>query len=636
LRAEPTLAPPLEQIVVEPDLTSLRAAAQAEKRLQCDAPRNSGWRPGARWARQASAAPKGQTRRDVEMQIAALPPHKRPPMRMLGRTSEASHHPYRRLASDDGASPPWTRRGSNDPHAAPPDFVPYLGSDRAGLDQTAKVAGVVLITTHKVGSRIEVAAASPAAGALGISRGMALTQVRALVPEVIVRDADPEGDAADLHKLAVLLARRWTPTVARSDADGLFLDLTGITHLHGGEQRMAARLVRLLGRWGFAARIAIADTTGAAWALARHSGRVITLCPPGGHEQALGALPAAALRLPEATLPLLRRLGVETVGEVAALPRAPFARRFGMDAARRLDQALGDAAEPLDPVVPPQAIHVVRHFAEPIATADAIEYWLSDLVPRLTLALTQSGQGARTLLFVADRVDGRPQTIRIGFARANRDPAHMLRLILRRIEEIEPGYGIDALHLHVRRAEPLGAQPFDEALEGSEPDLATLVDMLANRAVPAWRDLPVESDVPERSVARRAPLDAPPRAAAAWKRDDVRRLDDRAHDHPWHPSRPRPARLLRRPERLDHVVAALPDQPPRRFTWRGRRHVVTRADGPERIAGEWWRRSAERDAVRDYFRVEVETGQRFWLFRRGDGERGETGDLSWYLHGQFG
>ena len=94
--------------------------------------------------------------------------------------------------------------------------------------------------------------------------------------------------------------------------------------------------------------------------------------------------------------------------------------------------------------------------------------------------------------------------------------------------------------------------------------------------------------------------------------------------------------LLRRPERIDHVLAELPDQPPRRFSWRGTAHRVVRAEGPERVAGEWWRRAPERHAVRDYFRVEDEAGQRFWLFRRGDGVRGQTGDLSWFLHGLGG
>ncbi len=545
-------------------------------------------------------------------------------MRLLGRSSEASAPPFQQMG----------KRGSKDPHAAPPDIVRAL---QGALEPCPRAEeGIALVATHKIAARIEIAAASPAARALGIMSGMALTQARALLPQLVVRDADPAGDAADLHRLAILLALRWTPTVAVSDLDGLFLDLTGAAHLHGGERRMAGRLVRLLARRGIAARVAIADTTGAAWALARYSGRTVTICPHGDHAEALASLPAKALRLPDATLALFQRLGIATIGDVAALPRAPFARRFGVEAARRLDQALGHSAEPLDPVVPPQAIHVGQGFAEPIATAEAIEHWLGVLVPRLTEGLAQAGLGARALVLVADRTDGRPQMIRLGLARPNRDPEHILRLIRRRIETIEPGYGIDALHLHVRRAEPLAPQPCDGRLEERTSDLGPLIDMLANRSMTVWRDMPVESDVPERSVVRRSPLDPPARTSALLKNGDVRLLDVRAPDHPWHPSRPRPACLLRRPEPLDHVLAELPDQPPRRFTWRGRTHVVVCADGPERITGEWWRQASEREAVRDYFRVEVEDGRRFWLFRRGDGERDETGSLSWYLHGRFG
>jgi protein ImuB len=497
-------------------------------------------------------------------------------------------------------------------------------------------APISLVTIEKTGARIELVSVSPGAQALGLTPGMALTQARASVPDVIVRDADRDGDAADLRRLAILLARRWTPSVSISDADGLFLDLTGVAHLHGGEDRMTARLLALLARAGIAARIGVADTAGAAWALARLVEGPVTSCPPGAQADFLAPLPATGLRLPEPTLALCRRLGIERIGDVMALPRAPFVRRFGADAARRLDQALGRAGEPLDPVVPPEAVHVARRFAEPIATAEAIAHWLAKLVPQLTQALTQAGQGARVLLFVAERVDGHAQVIRIGFARANRDPGHILRLIQRRIEEIEPGFGIDALHLHVRRADPLDAQPFDERLEKAAPDLGELIDLLANGSVPAWRDMPVESDVPERSVRKSSAIQLPARTAARPRKDDVRQLDTRRVDHPWHPCRPRPVRLLRRPEMLDHVLADLPDQPPRRFTWRGKGHVVIRADGPERIFGEWWKSTSERAAVRDYFVVEDDSGRRFWIFRRGDGEQTATGDLSWYLHGRFG
>jgi protein ImuB len=227
----------------------------------------------------------------------------------------------------------------------------------------------------------------------------------------------------------------------------------------------------------------------------------------------------------------------------------------------------------------------------------------------------------------------------LGLARPSRDPAHLLRLLVRRIEQVEPGFGIDAMTLHVRRADVLGAEPVTERLdEEAAPDLAPLIDTLATRIglSAMWRSRPVESDVPERSVARTGVLDPPDRARPRGKADDVRKLDRNPALHPWHPEWPKPTRLLRRPERLDHVMAELPDHAPRRFTWRGTPHSVVRADGPERVHGEWWKRSSETHSVRDYFRVEDEAGCRYWLFRKGDGERAATGDLSWYLHGVFG
>jgi protein ImuB len=293
--------------------------------------------------------------------------------------------------------------------------------------------------------------------------------------------------------------------------------------------------------------------------------------------------------------------------------------------------------EPLVPVIPPEPIACRQGFAEPIATPEAIEHWLGTLVPRLTAALAATGQGARRIEVIADRVDAVSQRIRIGLARPNRDPAHILRLLVRRIGDIEPGYGIDAITLHLRASDPLGAEALvPELAEEAAPDLAPLVDTLATRGSRTWREQPVESDVPERCVAAAPPLDPPARTHATLKPDDVRRLDLTAPLHPWHPRWPRPVRLLARPERIDNVLALMPDGAPRRFTWRGRAHDVLRADGPERIAGEWWRRTGERHAVRDYFQVEDAAGTRFWLYRRGDGERAVTGDLAWFVHGWFG
>ena len=494
-----------------------------------------------------------------------------------------------------------------------------------------------LVTTRKVGPRVEVVALNAAARALGLGPGTALTMARAQVPGLEVRDADPEGDAADLLRLAELLARRWAPTIAISDTDGLFIDLSGVAHLYGGEARFCRRLLRLLARHGIAARIAVADTAGAAWALARFgSPELAQVLPPGCQAEVLAPLPVAALRLEPAALELLARLGVDCIGQLTALPRAPLVRRFGRRIADRIDQALGRAPEPLDPVVPPTRLAVEQPFAEPISTPEAIEHWLRELMGRLAIELAKAGQGARSVELVAARVDGVPQRLRLGFARPTRDAGHMLRLTLRRIEEVEPGYGIDALALLVRRADPLGAEALSPALaEPAGSDLAPLIDAIANRigADRLWRAAPAESDVPERCCTRTAPLDPPRGASRALRPDDVRLLDGRGPDHPWHPRWPRPVRLLRRPEPIGHVLAELPDQPPRRFSWRGVTHQVVRAEGPERVVGEWWRRAPERLAVRDYYRVEDEAGQRFWLFRRGDGLRPETGDLSWFVHG---
>ncbi|ONF95615.1 DNA polymerase IV [Sphingomonas jeddahensis] len=726
--------------------------------LQCDAPKNTGWRPGARWARSDAAAPEKtekpqdkpwsqSTRKDVARRIEAMPEHQRPPMREMGRRSEAADNPFKAMPPDEGTRPVrstlpvrpdpedvpakrwrgfdgldpnaddraaaalarWNampsvrypgegphpdkhaRCGSNDAGAHVPGVAAFFDTGRTlggmvarvcapqsvrpepvegrapnGAPRSRTSTGSVrteekrhspsfkthttlphkrevrevsppLVTVHKIASRVEIAAASPEASALGLTAGTALTQARAAVPNLDVRDADPVGDRADLEQLATTLAGRWCPVVAVSDSDGLFLDITGTAHLHGGEERMARRLLRLLARLGITAQVAIADTAGAAWAFARQRARA-AIIPPGAHVAALEPLPISALRLDEPARELLARLGVDTVGELTALPRAPLVRRFGKAIAHRLDQATGAAPEPLDPVIPAQPIAVTRRFAEPIATAEAIGHWLAGLVDDLAVDLAKAGLGARALAFVAARVDSTDQVIRIGLARASRDPAHLLRLITRRIEEIEVGYGLDALTLHLVRADPLGPEALGAALaEQQAPDLAPLVDTLANRIGPArlWRHQPVESDVPERSVSPLPPLDPVAAEALRLKRHDVRQLDRRTPDHPWHPRWPRPARLLRRPEPLDQVLAEMPDRAPYRFIWRGRQHLVTQSDGPERITGEWWRRPGERSAVRDYFRVEDSHGHRFWLFRRGDGVRAETGDLSWYIHGTF-
>jgi protein ImuB len=322
------------------------------------------------------------------------------------------------------------------------------------------------------------------------------------------------------------------------------------------------------------------------------------------------------LRLDEAALGIANRLGVERIGALFAMPRAPLQRRFGPELLLRLDQLLGRAREPFEPIVPLSPPAVLLRFQEPVATAEAIAEATGEAVRRLVPLLAEAGLGVRRLLLLCDRVDHELQSIAIRTARATRDGDHLARLLAGRIETIEPGFGIDRLRLVAAWVEPLGAQPMASALAGARPapDLALLVDRLAARlgARRVHRLTALESELPERSVGRAGPL-AETRAWPAW---------------------PRPVRLLSPPEPVDQVLAQLPDGAPARFHWRGQAYRIAAADGPERVYGEWWR-DADHAAVRDYFQVEDQAGARLWLFRKGDGEDVRTGDLSWWVQGLF-
>lgn len=375
-------------------------------------------------------------------------------------------------------------------------------------------------------------------------------------------------------------------------------------------------------------------------------GGAIIIAPVGEAEPALAPLPIEALRLPPETTDGLRLLGFERIAQLAATPRAPLTRRFGPLAATRLDQALGKVFEPIEPVVPPELPQAHLAFVEPLLTAEAFASVIARLVGTVCTELEKTGRGARRLDLLFHRVDGSVQCLRIGTARPSRDARHLARLLDERLERVDPGLGVEAMRLTVPLAEPLAYAQAAAALAPANDggvDVSALVDRLENRLGPArvWRAAPVESDVPERSVRRVPAVGA--RDDARW--DAARRGGDatrrggegRTAAPPrtsWPADLPRPVRLLDPPQPVD-AMALLPDQPPVAFTWRRVRHRVRRADGPERIAGEWWKRAGEMRSVRDYFRVEDEEGRRFWLFRRGDGDDPATGDLRWFLHGFF-
>ncbi len=451
-----------------------------------------------------------------------------------------------------------------------------------------------------------VAGVDAAAQALGLMPGMALAHAMALVPGLDVREADPAAEAAALARMAQW-CRRVTPLVGLDAPDGLWLDVTGCAHLHGDEAGLLRAMLEPCAADGITARAALADTAGAAHALARHSPRIV---PPGEQAAALAPLPVRALRLPPETVVTLRRLGLERIGDLMRMPRAGLARRLGPQVTLRLDQALGRAPEPLAPLPHPETLQHRVTFVEPLLTPDSLAEAIRHLAPPLCAMLEAQGLGARRLDLLFERVDGEIQAIRIGTARPSRDAGHLARLLEDRLDQVDPGLGVEAMRLVAPLAEALHWAQLDD----KAPDISTLVDRLSNRlgADRVYRVEPVESDVPERSV-RRIPALAP-RTGRSW------------------PLRSSAVRLLDPPRPVD-ALALLPDQPPAAFTWQRRRHRVRQADGPERIHAEWWRRDAETHAIRDYFQVEDDEGRRFWLFRRGDGVDPRTGGLQWYVHG---
>lgn len=485
-------------------------------------------------------------------------------------------------------------------------------------------AAAPLVTAMVDHGRRIVAAADRHARGAGIIPGMTITRARTYAPVLTIIDADPAGDSEGLRRLGLWAARRYSPVVATDPPNGILLDITGCAVLFGSEKALLKDLHRRVAGAGYDVQIAVADTAGAAHAVARQvpAGRPVTI-EPGQHGKALALLPIDALRLTPDTVDGLARLGFDRIEQLVAAPRAPIVRRFGPSVHLRLDQALGLRAEPLEPLYPDALPHSRRGLLEPIMTADAMATVIGDLLADVIDQLDRVGLGARRLDCHFHRVDGHLQAIRVGTAMPSRDAPHLAKLLGAKIETIDPGLGIEAMTLVVPLADRMTPDQASCLARAGDagPDIGPLVDALANRfgRRHLYRTTPHPSIMPERSVACIAPLAA--QGGARWP-DAV----------------PRPSRMLRSPEPVD-VIAMLPDSPPAQFTWRGRRYKVAQADGPERLHGEWWREAGSEAkialSVRDYFQVETTQGQRYWLFRLGDGSDPASGPMQWFLHGAF-
>jgi protein ImuB len=485
----------------------------------------------------------------------------------------------------------------------------------------------------------------------GLHPGQSHADARAIAPALVSASAEPEEERRALKALA-LWFERFSPLVAvdagQPEREGLLIDMTGGAHLFGGEQALLEEILRRLKAAGVPATAAIADTPGAAFALARWAtspspsfgGRPAAIAPAGGTREALADLPVEALRLDDDAVRLLARFGLQRIGDLYPLPRAGLARRFrdqtGLALVRRLDQALGLEAEPLKPERPAADYRVWQAFAEPLLEAEGVAYALPALAEALCAQLEQDAQGARTLTLDAFRTDGRVVRLAAGLSAPSRTPAHLMRLLKEKgIESLDLGFGADALMLSALVAEPLAGRQAefdgDPRLQGADAQMqervAGLIDRLQARLGEdaVTRPEGVESHLPERSERRVPAGPGPPPAAAAP------------------PLRPRPLLLLDPPEPVE-ALAELPDAAPSRFTWRRMAHRVAKAQGPERLSPEWWRpessigpRAGAR--TRDYYAVEDESGRRYWLFREGLYERVEGDEdrlPQWWIQGAWG
>lgn len=468
--------------------------------------------------------------------------------------------------------------------------------------------------------------------AKGLTPGLSLADALARRPQLRHFPANPTDDGRALQRLAAW-AQRFSPLIMRDGADGLLIDITGCAHLWGDEAGLRQDLLDRLRHRGYSCRVGIADTIGAAWAAARFAD-TMPVISSAGHRTALALMPVDALRIDIGTAETLRRLGLRHIRDLYPLPRAAIVSRFGRQLLDRLDQALGDLAEPFEASLPPPVHRISQTFAEPIGTADDIRRCLDLLATKLAQDLAQLGIGARRLKFSCYRLDHRVSEIGIGLSLASAKAAHMIDLLARKIEQIAPGPGIELIMLSASKVESLLQNQAELEVPNNDTNtaaddiaLADLIDRLSNRlgADKIYRLAPVASHLPERAEARSSPIRQ--RQSPAWPRIIIAAPDCYA----------RPLRLFEYPEPIE-VMAPVPDDPPVQFRWRHILHHVRAASGPERIAWEWWRTidrgtSTTDSASRDYYRVESEAGQRFWLYRAGLYQ--PTQPTRWYLHGLF-
>jgi protein ImuB len=486
-----------------------------------------------------------------------------------------------------------------------PDFpIQRLHGERPETKATA------CVLYAESGNRSQVVTASSKARHHGIRSGMSLAEAQALIESAVFVPHDPEADALELRTLAAV-CYFYSPLVGLELSNGshcLLLDIAGCGPLFGNESGLARQLVVDLAEHGYFAHVAVANSIGAAWAIARYG-------HGAGADRRLRSLPVEALRIPQKLVSRLREFDLWTIGQLSALPKDSLPSRFGAVLTERLDQLYARCDELLVPVPQPEPVSDEWTTDEPICHPEAIRYVCTDLLSGILDTLNARGEGLLklTVTLMADTIE--PVVLEIGLARPNNSLPHLLTLIDLKLESAAVPEWLHTIRLEASIAAPLrirqrGLFSREESIrDGSNVQRLTerLSARLGREAVVRSRLLP--EAVPEQAVGfdplTSAPQDEHPECGLTI-------------------ASARPLILLPQPEAI-RMTSVRPDGRPLSFGWKQQHYRVARCTEVERISTAWWQ---DAGAIRrDYCQVELSSGARFWLFRDGNG--------AWFLHGVF-
>jgi protein ImuB len=509
-------------------------------------------------------------------------------------------------------------------------WLPHLATDRLRAERRAPPEASPTVCYAREGQAFRVSAVDAAAQRLGFAPGMALADVRAMHPGLTAFEADTAADHHFLDRIAAWCGR-FSPVVALDLPDGLVLDVDGCAHLFGGEAALLADIrTRLKGR-GVSAACAIAPTPAAAWGLARwKSGAIVDNADLAA---AMAPLPVAALRIEPATAAFLAKAGLKRIGQLASAPRSAFAARAGEAALLQLDRALGRAQQAVTPRRPPPPVFAARRLMEPVFHAEALLDVATTLIADALAQLDKRNAGVRDGTVTFFGVDGADLAVPLRMSRPERAPRALLRIVREKLQTL-PGWEDDdlagAFGFEAARFDVHAFGALDDAAPtltgGAEADagarMTALIDVLSARlgAGAVVRPTLENAHWPEKTESWRAAL----QPADKTQHSSILPTDGAPR---------RPLTLLSPPQPVK-TMAFAPDGPPVRFEWRRLMRVVRRAEGPERIAGDWLSGEA---TGRDYYRVEDVEGRRYWMFRVGEYGPASAADggARWFVHGLF-